>query len=141
MAYQMINPVRRRNVVLLVAGVLVLGAIANKPSLVLFFLSARELFNMAVIVVTTLLLAIAINHCARVILTAPGEPWYARPGAFIFMALMLLLVNAAAVFCMNNAFVAFGSGPLFSQLATQFLFNAMLLLWTTVLEWPSYENV
>lgn len=139
MAFQTTNPVQRRNFLLLIAGVLLLGAFAEKPSLVLFFLSPRELFNMAVIVVTTLFLAIAINHTAQAALTGHQQPWYARPGALTYLLLMAILLNVAAVYAMNNAFTAFGSGPLFSELYCQFLFNAATLIWTTVLEWPHYE--
>ena len=140
MAWKIVDPVSRKNTLLMTAGIVMLIAIICRPAILLFCFSARELLNNTILVVVAFFAAISIDEWAQSVLRSPGEPWYIRRGSTLFLFLALLCMTTIVVVVGNWTFKAIGSGPLMSQNGAVLEFIALQLLWIVLLEWPRYET-
>jgi hypothetical protein len=134
------DPVRRRNSLLMLAGVFLVIAVINKPSLLLFFASARQLISLALMVFAALLTAIGIYNFAISIFGRSELPWYTRPWAMFFLVAALLIINAALMLAGNLFSNVFKANVFFLKDAYIYLFMAFEVLWLVLLEWVSYEK-
>lgn len=140
MAWKTVDPVVRRNTLLQTAGIVMLIAIICRPAILLFCFSARELLNTTILVVVAFFAAVSIDEWAQSVLRSPGNPWYIRRGATIFLFIALLVMTTLVVVVGNCTFSAIGSGPLMSQNGAVLEFIALQLSWIVLLEWPRYET-
>jgi hypothetical protein len=140
MAWKTVDPVARRNTLLQTAAIVMLIAIICRPSILLFCFSIRELINTIILVVVAFVAAVSIDEWAQSFLRSPGDPWYIRKGATIFLFLALLVMTTIVVFVGNGTFKAIGSGFLMSQNGAVLEFISLQLLWIVLLEWPRYET-
>jgi len=124
-----INPIFRRNALLSAAVVLMLIAVATDPKILPSVLTIRGLVGTVLVAVAGLFAAIGIHDIAETFLRGPGEPWYARPGAMLFLPVVLMATNALLI-------VFGGIGPLSVPKARLYQFTAAELLWIVLLEWP-----
>lgn len=135
-----INPVKRRNSILIMAGVLLIIAIVNKPALLLFFISAQRFAGVALIAFAALLATLGIYNFVRKIFGRTSEPWYVKPRAMIFLVVVLIGINALLFLFDSLMSSIFGIGPFLSQRGYVYLFMAFELLWLVLFEWVSYEH-
>ncbi len=140
MAWRNVDPVLRRNVLLITAAATMLLAIICRPAILLSLLSAREFLNTAILVVVAFFSARSIDEWAQAVLRSPGDPWYIRKGSCIFLFLALLAMTTIVVVVGNWTFKSIGSGPLMSQNGAVLEFIALQLFWIVILEWPQYEE-
>ena len=131
-----IDPVFRRNALLFGAGIFLLIAFINKPWILLSFLTPKGLTSTALLAFAGLFSAIGIHEIAQIILRGPGEPWYARRGALVFLPVVIILVNALFGMLDKFAHNVAGIGPILTSQAVLYEFIAMELLWIVLLEWP-----
>ena len=131
-----IDPVFRRNALLFGSGIFLLIAFINKPWILLSFLTPRGLTSTALLAIAGLFAAICIHEIAQIFLRGPGEPWFARRGALVFLPVIILSINA--LFEMTDKFVhdIAGIGPFLTSKAVLYEFIGMELLWIVLLEWP-----
>ena len=140
MAWTTVDPVSRRNTLLRTAGIVMLLAIICRPALLLFCFSLREFLNTTILVVVAFFAAVSVDEWAESILRSPGDPWYVRKGATLFLLLATLFMTTIVAVVGNWTFKAIGSGPLMSQNGAVLEFIALQLLWIVLLEWPYYET-
>ena len=131
-----IDPIRRRNSLLMLAGIFMIIAVMNKPSILLFFTSPRGLISTALTAFAGLLTAIGINNLAQIFLHGRGEPWYARRGALFFLLIILLAISALLCFIEALILGPLEMGHLILSKGTIYQFMAMGILWIVILEWP-----
>ena len=134
------DPVRRRNSLLMIAGIFLIIAVINKPSLLLFFASARQFISFALVVFAAFLAAIGIYNFAISVFGRSELPWYTRPWAMLFLVASLLIINAVLMFAGNLFSNVFKANMFFLKDAYIYLFMALEVLWLVLLEWVSYEK-
>jgi len=135
-----IDPVQRRNALLLIAAALMVLAIMQRPALLFFFNSASIVGSLAFSAIVALAMARALRHIALSFLPGPGDPWYAKPGALVFLAIGLFGLNAILTLMDRSGFMADPVGPVFHQPGMRFQIMAFEVLWLVLLEWVSYDN-
>ena len=124
----------------MLAGIFLIIALINKPSLLLFFASAKTFFSLVLVAFAAFLATLGIYNFAEAIFGRTELPWYARPGGMVFLV--------AALFCINAVFMFFGkvlsnvlrTELFFVQEAYIYLFMVFELLWIVLLEWVSYQK-
>ncbi|MFH1613778.1 MAG: hypothetical protein ABIG61_01660 [Planctomycetota bacterium] len=134
------DPVRRRNSLLMLAGVFLIIAVINKPSLLLFFASAKQFISLALMVFAALLAAIGVYNFAISIFGRSELPWYTKPWAMLFLIAALLVINAALMFAGNMLSNMFKTNLFFVQDSYIYVFMAFEVLWLVLLEWVSYKK-
>ncbi len=137
MSYRIPNPVFRRNLFLITAAVLLLLAVFASPPILFSLGSTRGLVFTACMAISGLLVVLGIRECANTFLRRPGEPWYIRPGAAIFIPIIMMCTNALACLVYNLAFRLFDLSYVIPQRAIVFEFMAMEFLWIAILDWPA----
>ena len=137
MTYRTPNPVFRRNLFLIGAGILLILAILTSPSVLLCLVSSKGLAGAALVVGAGLFAAMGIREFAEALLRGPGNPWYVRPGALFFLLIVLICVNALASLVCNLAFGLLRLSHIIPQRALIFEFMAMGFLWIAILDWPA----
>ena len=135
-----IDPVQKRNVLLTISGMLMLMAVVQRPSLLLFFTSASTIFGLAVAIAVAFFMALGIREFAHVFLPGPAEPWYARRGSFIFLTIILWALNTILTVFNRIAFISHPAGSMFGSQDFKFLLMAFEVLWVVLLEWVSYDT-
>ena len=140
MIWQTVHPIARRNLLLAMSGALLVLAIMLRPATLLFFLSLRELANLAILALVAFFAAISTTTCGELWLPTPGNPWYIRRGTMILLPAMLLGMTTLVAVFGDPAFCVFGTGPLMSQTGPRLEFAALQIFWIVVLEWPHYEG-
>ena len=139
MSLRIVDPISRRNTLLIIAAITMLLAIICRPAILLFFLSAREFLNSTILIVVAFFSAASIDRWSPNILRSPENPWYIRKGATIFLIVALFIMTSIVVVVGNNTFRSIGSGPLMSQNGAVLEFIALQLFWIVICEWPYYE--
>ena len=125
---------------LMLAGVFLIIAVINKPSLLLFFASTKQFISLALIVFAALLAAIGIYNFAISIFGRTESPWYTRPWAMLFLVVALLIINAVLMFGGGLLSNVFKMNLFFVQDAYIYLFMGFEVLWLVLLEWVSYKK-
>ena len=134
-----IDPVRRRNSLLILAGIFSVIAIIDRPSMLLFFVSVREFISLILVAFAAFMATMGIYHYAAHIFGRTELPWYTKPGGMVFLAVMLICINAA--FMLMSRLLSRILGTAFLEHnAHVYLFMAFELLWIVLLEWVSYEK-
>ena len=135
-----INPVRQRNILLITAGIFMLLAILNQPTLLLFIISPGGMFSIILIAAAGFFAAKGIREFADVFLRKPGYPWYSRQGAFVFLAIIMPLINAFYTIFESLVFrtLRITHNSLYSTRIFEFM--AFELLWIVILELPQQNN-
>ena len=134
------DPVRRRNSILMLAGVFLVMAVIDKPSLLLFFTSSKQFISIILIVAAAFVVTLGIYRFVEPIFGRDNLPWYAKPGAVIFLTVALIGINAIFMVLDNLISNILGNGPFLINKAYIYLFIAFELVWILLLEWVSYEK-
>jgi len=129
-----VNPVRRRNSILILAGLFLVMAVIDKPSLLLFFTSSKQFISIVLIVAAAFVATLGIYRFVEPIFGRGNSPWYARPGAVIFLAVALMGINAMFMILDNLFANILGTGPFLVHKAYIYLFMAFELVWILLLE-------
>ena len=137
---KVIDPVQRRNTLLGIAAACLVLAIIQRPALLLFFMSARITINLVLTAVAALFMAMAIREFALAFLCGPGDPWYAKPGAIVFLAFGLCALNAFLTTLIMIGPMADTLGLMLRQPGMRFQLTAFEVFWIVVLEWVSYAK-
>ena len=126
---KIVNPVVRRNILLMISTVLLLIAVLYKPSLLLCFTSFKGAFSVVFTFAAALFGALGIGLFAGVFLRERGNPWYARPHALIYLGAALSLISILGA-------------QLYPQVhkGSMFLFMAFEVLWVVIVEWVYYSK-
>ena len=132
------DPVKRRNLILILAGIFLMIAIIHKPSLLLFFTSSRQFLAIILIAAAGFTAAVGIYNFVEMIYGTNNPPWYAKPGALIFLAVALIIINAVFMFFSNMLSNISADMAVLNNKAYLYLFMAFELIWTVALEWVSY---
>ncbi len=135
-----INPIHRRKTLLIAAGIFMLLAILNQPALLLFITSPVGLIYIILIATAGFFAAKGIREFADVFLKKPGYPWYSRQGAFVFLAIIMPIINAIYTIFDGIAFSAFRTIHNYPCSTNIFMFIAFELLWIVILELPQQNN-
>lgn len=135
-----INPVKRRNSILIMAGIFMAIAVIEKPSLLLFFLSAKSLSSVTLAVFAAFLATLGIYSFVRSVFGWQNSPWYTHKGAMLFIVTVLLGINALFIIFDNLLSSVISTRLMLSQKGYIWLFMAFELLWIVALEWVSYER-
>jgi len=135
-----IDPVQRRNALLAISAAFMAMAVAQRPALLLFLTSVPLTVNLAVSVVAAFFMALAIREFASLLLRGPGDPWYAKRGAIVFLAISLPSLNAILTILARTGPMAGRIGPVLLQPGMRFQLAAFEVLWMVLLEWVSYDN-
>ncbi len=135
-----IDPVRRRNSLLIIAATFLVIALVNKPSLLLFFASVRQLISLALMIFAALWAALGIHNFATAVFGQAELPWYTRPWAILFLLVALLVINAVLMFAGSLLSNMCKTDLFFVQDAYIYLFMAFEVLWLALFEWVSYEK-
>lgn len=134
-----INPVRRRNSLLLLSGMFLMMALINKPSMLLFFISAKEFVSIIAIAFAAFMATIGIYQYADRIFGRTEIPWYARPWAMIFLAVALIIINAMFMLTIRLISKIVETGFVLHN-AHIYLFMAFEVAWIVLLEWVNYKK-
>jgi hypothetical protein len=134
------DPVKRRNSLLMIAGSFLIIAVINKPSVLLFFASARQFISFALMVFAAFMAALGIHSFAEIVFGKTTLPWYTRPWAILFLAVALIIINVVLMLTGNLFSSIFKVNMFFLQNAYIYLFMALEVLWLVLLEWVSYEK-
>jgi len=121
---------------LVVAGVFMLGAFVCGLDPWAIFESPRNAAVFAAASVASLLLAWEVSFFAGLFLAASDAPWYARPGGMLFLVLAGALVDAGGYLTLATILSARPTKAMFPIniiLAT----IGLQLIWTAVLDPPS----
>jgi len=135
-----VDPVQRRNALLAISAAFMAMAGAQRPALLLFFSSVPMTVNLAVSVVAAFFLTLAIREFALVFLHEPGDPWYAKRGAIVFLAISLPSLNAILTILARSGPMADRIGPVLLKPGMRFQLAAFEVLWLVLLEWVTYDN-
>ena len=122
----------------MLAGIFLVMAVIDKPSLLLFFASAKQFISIVLIVAAAFVATLGIYRFVEHIFGRGNQPWYARPGAVIFLAVALMGINAMFMVLDNLFSNILGTGPFLVHKAYIYLFMAFELVWILLLEWVSY---
>lgn len=134
-----INPVRRRNFLLLLAAMFLMMALLNKPSMLFFFISAKEFVSVITVAFAAFFATIGIYQYADRIFGRTELPWYARPGAMIFLAVALIISNALIMLTSKLLSRTVETGLVLHN-AHIYLFMAFEVAWIVILEWVSFKK-
>jgi len=134
------DPVRRRNSILMLAGVFLVMAVIDKPSLLLFFTSSKQFISIILIVAAAFVATLGIYRFVEPIFGRNNPPWYAKPGAVIFLTVALIGINAIFMVLDNLISNILRTNPFLINKAYIYLFMAFELVWILLLEWVSYEK-
>jgi len=137
---RMIDPVQRRNALLAISAAFMVMAVVQRPALLLFFTSVRLTVYLAVSAVAALFMAMAIREFALAFLHEPGDPWYTKRGAIVFLAISLPSLNAILTILARSGPMVDRIGPVLLQPGMRFQLAAFEVLWMVLLEWVSYDN-
>ena len=135
-----IDPVRRRNSIFMLAGVFLVMAVIDKPSLLLFFTSSKQFISIILIVAAAFVATLGIYRFVEPIFGRNNPPWYAKPGAVIFLTVALIGINAIFMVLDNLISNILRTNPFLINKAYIYLFMAFELVWILLLEWVSYEK-
>jgi len=133
------KPIAKRNALLAAAAICFLIAIIICPNPLAVLISTAGLAYLGMYALLGIIAARGIRAAAQEVLTTPGEPWYARGGAMLFVAFVLLLTNTLYVLGEGAVFCFLRRAIIFPKSSCIFLFTAMQLLWITVEDWPRDE--
>jgi hypothetical protein len=121
------------------AGALMLLAVLNQPFTLLSFTSPQGLVSTALIAYAGFFAAKGIRELAGVFLQRSNYPWYLRPRAFIFLAIILFVITVLLRLLdglVSKTFTLTSS----SSCGTRILeFIAFVLFWTVLIKLP-YQN-
>ena len=130
------SPAAGRNILLgLGGGLLALASIAA-PSVLGSLRTFDGLGAMVFIAGMSMCGATGLRRLADFILRGPAYPWYARPGAFVFLPLAMGIVNPLAAIVCGLAFRLLGLEPAVPDHGLALEFTGLELLWIAVLDWP-----
>ena len=135
-----VDPVQRRNALLAISAAFMAMAGAQRPALLLFFTSVPMTVNLAVSVVAAFFLTLAIREFASLLLRGPGDPWYAKRGAIVLVAISLSSLNAILTILARSGPMADRIGPVLLKPGMRFQLAAFEVLWLVLLEWVTYDN-
>jgi len=108
-------------------------AVAERPWILLSFMSAKGLMNTAVLAVVALLTAVGVHELGGIILGGPGRRWYARNLTLILLPLLLVVVAKLAGVADGLLHSTVGIGPFLPTRAHTYEFVSMTLLWMGLL--------
>jgi hypothetical protein len=131
------NPVVRRNAILTTGIVMVVLAILDEPSVLLRFTSPKGLTGLGLIVMGTFCLAQGIASAARNTLKSPIEPWYARPGALLFLLVATLVVLTVWLYTGTTATALVGT-PRIDKDVHIYSLIGLIFIWIPLQQWVSY---
>ena len=137
--HRRLNPVKRRNLFLLIGFVLLAIAVSKKPTLVFFFVTTKGRAHIFLMGFAALFCAFGFREFGRMFLRHKTLPWYARRGSFLLFAIMATAYCLLASFIDSGIFSAIRIGPIFTEKAYAYEFFGFVLIWTVLLEWVSYR--
>jgi len=123
----------RRKAILLAAVFFAVMAVAERPWILLSFMSAKGLMNTAVLAVVSLVAAVAVHELGGSILGSPGRRWYARNLALVLLPLLLVITAKLAGVADSFLHSTAGIGPFLPTRAHTYEFVSMTLLWIALL--------
>ncbi len=124
----------------MLAGVFLVMAVIDKPSLLLFFTSSKQFISIILIVAAAFVATLGIYRFVEPIFGRNNPPWYAKPGAVIFLTVALIGINAIFMVLDNLISNILRTNPFLINKAYIYLFMAFELVWILLLEWVSYEK-
>lgn len=133
MYFLIVNPLRRRQWLILVAILLIAAALIQSPRLLVLVTTPQGLLVLILIGIAGFLGAKGIQEFAAVFLRNPGEPWYSRRGAIGYLMIIMPLINGLMVIAdhiMSQFIPLPRTGTLQGRI---FLFMAAELLWIVFL--------
>lgn len=127
--------VLRRNVALMAAGIMLTIAFVVCPEALFSLTTGTGWWILLCTVLAGLFGALGIRELGRQRLPGPGEPWYIRPGTWLFLPVATFCVLVLGGLSYEAAVWITGLEPVPTDgVALEFL--AALLFWTPVLDWP-----
>lgn len=120
---------------LMLAGVFLVMAVIDKPSLLLFFASAERLVSMVLIIVAAFVATLGIYRLADAIFGRNNTPWHGKASGSILLIAALIGINFILMTLDNMLSNIFGTGPFSIPRAYLYLFTTFELLWILLLDW------
>ena len=132
MRHTVINPITRRNRLLVAAGLLLLLSVLIGPAILFRMLTLRGIAGTALVITAGCFAANGICELAVLILREPGHPWYAKPWSLLVLSVGLIC--AAWLFSLLDNLVCwlFRMEHLVPQMALIFEFTAIELFWIVI---------
>lgn len=133
------NPIRKRNVIILMGLSVLLIALLIEPSPSALFTSRFGLLKIALAGVSGLVFAIGIAQIAEQALKSPVEPWYARPLGLGLLAIVILVALSGWRFFGHHLKRDTTISPE-EEIAYLCGLVGWTLIWTVLIEWVSCEK-
>jgi hypothetical protein len=138
MSHKQLDPVQKRNRILLAGVVVVLISILMGRSVPWLFVPAITLIWMGSAAALGFILAGGVTHLGTIFLSSPIEPWYARPGAMPFTVVFLGLTFAAWV--LIRRMQGCESAPTSIDITCFVSVLGSTLIFIVLLQWVSYDE-
>lgn len=138
--YKRLNPIQKRNT-LLIAGLVSLAIAAiKKPSLLFFFTSSKGTASAFLMILGALFGAFSFREFGYIFLKRRGDPWYARGGSFFLLALMMTVFGFVAAIIDGVILSSLGIGPIITENAYIYEFFGLVFIWIVLLEWVTCQR-
>ena len=133
------NPVRKRNVIIIMGISILLIALLIEPSPWLLFTSRLGLLKVVCVIVSGFVFAVGISQIAEQALKSTIEPWYARPLGLGFLAIVILVT---LLFRVSSRKYLPPTAAMTTEEFTSLLCHIVgwALIWTVLIEWVSREK-
>ena len=135
--YEEFNPIRKRNTLLLTGIAFLIVAASKKPSLLLFFSSAKAIAHTFLIIFAGLFGAFGFREFGDVFLKPHDIPWYARRNSFLLLLTMVTIYYFMITFINYGVLSSSKLGPVFAEKAYLYEFFGFTFIWIVTLEWIS----
>ena len=133
------DPVKRRNVLLLIGATIPLVSVLLEPAIPSLFTTQLGALRIVLAVVTGAVLAAGATYVGEMGLRSPMEPWYVRPGAAFLITVIccgtvMLYMAQRDIFHRHQETL---TPEMAAQLFASIGFGLILI---TVLNWVHYEK-
>ena len=136
MSYGNADPVLRRNILLIGAGLcLVLSIFTGFPVLA-YVTSGTGLFALAILLLGGFGIALNMLEMSADLLGGATSPWYARRGGMPLLVVVIFVMSAAIPVVLHEMFESLQPKEPTPPLSVFFLSMALQLFWIPIVDWP-----
>lgn len=125
---------RRKTIIVMGVAFLIVGAVSH-PEILFRMASIKGLVSMGLLLFLSLFLAMAYRDFALAFLRGPGDPWYAKRGALLFLSIVVIFMGTMLIAFNHFMPNFFGIGQFLSEGFVYFS-TGFALLWLSYLERP-----